>query len=78
MAFQDSSTFKFLQRQSVLKEDVLFPKEAMSMISSAYGKRAESMKPQTLTNMVYTLCLKNGYEPSAIEVVNSVNEYIHE
>lgn len=76
--FQNSAAYQRAEKRAIDMEDVLFPSEAMDILKEEYSQRIEHIKGNTLHDMIYHLCLRNGYEADGSEIWLVINEFMEE
>ena len=54
----------------------LFPLGCLDILKKNYGKRLESMKPQTILEYIYSLMQVLIEDPDENEIIEVVNNYI--
>ena len=76
--FQNTGAYQRADRRAIEMEDTLFPREAMEILKEEYGWRIEHIKGNTLHNMIYHLCLRNGDEQDSSVIWEAINEFMEE
>jgi len=70
-----SNTFLKCKHEAFIINENLFPVDCIDILKSNYGERLESMKPDTIFDMVWDMMATAG-DPDQEQIIEIVNDYI--